>query len=100
MFGDGGYPAITVDTKKKDKFLRSLGINCNLAPVADVSYSRYDFIYRRAPSNSVRRASKIVRRIVKQMSRDKVVSCVANPVVVDMEATWKEASRSAVQKEG
>ena len=76
VFGDGGYPAITVDTKKKDKFLRSLGINCNLAPVADVSYSRYDFIYRRAPSNSVRRASKIVRRIVKQMSRDKVVSCV------------------------
>ena len=76
VFGDGGYPAITGDTKKKDKFLRSLGINCNLAPVADVSYSRYDFIYRRAPSNSVRRASKIVRRIVKQMSRDKVVSCV------------------------
>lgn len=76
VFGDGGYPAITGDTKKKDKFLKSLGINCNLAPVADVSYSRYDFIYRRAPSNSVRRASKIVRRIVKQMSRDKVVSCV------------------------
>lgn len=76
VFGDGGYPAITGDTKKKDKFLKSLGINCNLAPVADVSYSRYDFIYRRAPSNSVRRASRIVRRIVKQMSRDKVVSCV------------------------
>ena len=28
-----------------------------------------------------------------------VVSCVANPVVVEMEATWKEASRSAVPKE-
>ena len=30
----------------------------------------------------------------------RVVSCVANPVVVAMEATWKEASRSASQGEG
>ena len=28
-----------------------------------------------------------------------VVSCVANPVVVEMEATWKDASRSALPKE-
>ena len=28
-----------------------------------------------------------------------VVSCVANPVVVEMDATWKEASFSAVVKE-
>ena len=28
-----------------------------------------------------------------------VVSCVAKPVVVEMETTWKDASLSAVQKE-
>ena len=40
----GGLSAVEADTVEKDQFLKKLGINVNLAPVADVSTSVKDFI--------------------------------------------------------
>ena len=76
VYKSGGYDAIIKDTKTKDKFLKSLGINCNFGPVADVPYSKYDFIYDRAFSTSAGKAKNFVKLTVKQMRKDKVVSAL------------------------
>lgn len=48
LYEDGGFDVIVSDTKDKDAFLKSLGINVNFGPVADVSTSVDDFIYERS----------------------------------------------------
>lgn len=74
VYKAGGYKEVTRDTKDKDKFLKSLGLNCNFGPVADVPYNRYDFMYDRAFSTGAAKTAKFVRLTVTQMGRDKVVS--------------------------
>lgn len=44
LFNLGGYEEIRRDTEEKSKLLKSLGINLNLSPVADISTDPYDFI--------------------------------------------------------
>ena len=74
VYASGGFKGIVSDTKKKDKFLKSLGINTNLAPVADVTYSKNDFMYERAFSNNAASVCKFVRKTVARMNKDNVVS--------------------------
>lgn len=74
VYKAGGYDGITKDTKVKDKFLKSLGLNCNFAPVADVPYKKGDFIYDRSFSISVSKTSKFVKLTVTRMGSDKVLS--------------------------
>ena len=76
VYASGGYRGITSDTRKKDRFLKSLGLNTNLGPVADVPRSRYDFMYDRAFSTKVSRTKKFVRLSVTQMGKDNVVSAL------------------------
>ena len=74
VYQAGGFEEITKDTKIKDRFLKSLGLNCNFGPVADVPYSRNNFIYDRSVSTSTGKAKKFVKLTVTQMGRDGVVS--------------------------
>lgn len=74
VYKAGGYNGIIKDTKSKDKFLKSLGLNCNFGPVADVPYSRNDFIYDRAFSTGTGRTKKFVKLTVSQMGKDNVLS--------------------------
>ena len=76
VYRSGGYAGITKDTKSKDKFLKSLGLNCNFAPVADVTYSKSNFMYYRAFSNDAAKTSKFVRLTVTQMGKDNVLSAM------------------------
>ena len=46
-FQSGGMQAIVDDTVQKTQLLQSLGLNVNLAPVADVSTNPSDFMYAR-----------------------------------------------------
>lgn len=48
VFQSGGMQAIVDDTIQKAQLLQSLGLNVNLAPVADVSTNPSDFMYARA----------------------------------------------------
>ncbi|MBR5429990.1 MAG: beta-hexosaminidase [Firmicutes bacterium] len=48
VYLSGGLEALTADAREKGRLLSSLGINVDLAPVADVSTSPSDFIYDRA----------------------------------------------------
>ena len=54
----GGLSNIRKDTKSKAKLLLDLGINTNLAPVADTPYSKSDYIYYRTFSTSAKKNSK------------------------------------------
>ena len=47
VFQAGGMQAIVDDTVQKTQLLQSLGLNVNLAPVADVSTNPSDFMYAR-----------------------------------------------------
>ncbi len=74
VFRGGSFKAVQSDTKAKDKFMKSLGLNTNFAPVADVPYNRSDFMYDRAYSVSAIKTSKCIRRCIKQMDKDNMVS--------------------------
>lgn len=76
VYKAGKYRAITKDTRKKDKFLKELGLNCNFGPVADVPYRKGDFMYKRAFSTKAGKTGKFVELAVSRMGRDDVVSAL------------------------
>ena len=61
VYQSGGWNAIKKDAENKSIFLTSLGINTNLAPVADVAYSSGNFIYNRSFSTNVKSTSKFIK---------------------------------------
>jgi len=76
VYRAGRFKGTVKDTKTKDRFLKSLGLNTNLGPVADVPYNNGNFIYQRAFSTNARNTGKFVRLTVTQMGEDNVVSCL------------------------
>lgn len=66
----GGMDAILKDTHEKDILLKGLGINVNLAPVADVSTNSEDFIYSRTLGKDAAATAEYVSAVVKQMRTD------------------------------
>lgn len=74
VFAAGGWEEIARDTSEKDSLLRSLGINVNFAPVADVSTDPSDFIYARAFGQGAEQTAQYVSAVVRQMSDDSIGS--------------------------
>ena len=74
LYAKGKYKKIVSDTKEKANLLLDLGINTNLAPVADTPYSRKDYIYYRTFSTSAKKNSKYVKTVVKEMDKKNLVS--------------------------
>lgn len=74
LYNSGGYAKIKSDTKSKAKLLTSIGINTNLAPVADVAYSKKNYMYSRSFSTSAKSTSKYIKTVVKQMKKDNLIS--------------------------
>lgn len=70
LYTQGGWDAIRSDTAEKDALLSSLGINVNLAPVADVSTDPSDFIYSRSFGQDAAATAEYVRTVVTQMQTD------------------------------
>ena len=64
------------DTKEKSKLLSSLGINVNLAPVADVSTDKSDFIYDRTLGKSADEVSEYIKTVVKTYNEYNMGSCL------------------------
>ena len=67
LYKIGKFDEIRNDTIKKAKLLSKLGINLNLAPVADVSENETDFIYERSFGKSVVETSEYVKTVVDAM---------------------------------
>lgn len=74
VFEDGGMNGIYNDTVEKSKLLLSLGINLNLAPVADVSTDPNDFIYDRSFGKSAKETANFVKITVQAASSQNLSS--------------------------
>lgn len=74
VFSAGGWNGIVKDTKNKAKFLKKLGINTNLAPVADVAYDSSNFIYNRSFSTNATDTSRYINLVVNNMKQEDVIS--------------------------
>lgn len=74
LYKKGGYDKIVSDTKEKASLLLDLGINTNLAPVADTPYSSKNYIYGRSFSVSAEKNSKYVKKVVNEMKKNNLVS--------------------------
>lgn len=74
LYQNGGMGAITQDAREKSQLLLNLGINWNLAPVADVSTDPADFIYDRAFGKSAEETADYVRQVVKAMREEGISS--------------------------
>lgn len=67
LYAEGGFERIASDTDDKCALLKSIGINVNLAPVADVSEDPSSFIYDRTIGQNAEITSEYVRTVVGRM---------------------------------
>ena len=74
LFNIGGYEEIKRETIEKSKLLKSLGINLNLSPVADVSTDAEDFIFDRSFGKSAEETAKYVKVVVEAAKENKISS--------------------------
>lgn len=67
LYNTGGMEAVVQDARDKSQILLSLGINVNLAPVADVSTSSADYIYQRSFGKDANQTADYVSAVVSEM---------------------------------
>ena len=76
LYRKGGFDLIISDTVEKCELLDSLGINMNMAPVADVCTSSKGFMYKRAFGMGAEETAEYVSKVVGTMKNTPVASCV------------------------
>lgn len=74
LWSQGGLPAIIHDAEEKSVFLKSLGLNMNLAPVADVSTDPTSFIYDRTFGQDAARTASYIAEVIQMMKDDQIVA--------------------------
>lgn len=75
-YQEGGWELVEKTEKEKAELLKSIGINLNLAPVADVSVNENDFINNRAFGKGPNETSEYVRNMVKYANDNRINSCL------------------------
>lgn len=65
IYNQSGISGINLDTSNKSILLKELGLNVNLAPVADYSNNPNDFIYDRTVGNNIDETSECIKNIVR-----------------------------------
>lgn len=76
IHNESGMDGIISDTKEKSELLKSLGINVNLAPIADVSTNTSDFIYDRSFGAPASETSKYIETVVNAYNESGLGSCL------------------------
>lgn len=76
VYYGGQWDGIVADTKEKAAFLKILGLNTNLAPVADVPYKKSNYIYHRAFSTDAEETAEYVGKVTTEYQEAKVLSCL------------------------
>ena len=76
LYSQGGLELIKTDTEEKCELLDSLGINMNMAPVADVCTSKKGFMYNRSFGKDAKETSEYVSTVISTMKKTPVASCV------------------------
>lgn len=65
VYAYGGLDAIAADAAEKATLLTSLGLNMNMAPVADISTSWSDFMYYRSVGLDAEGTAEYVRTVIR-----------------------------------
>lgn len=74
LYKDGGFEGIANDTAEKSKYLKSLGINMNFAPVADVVTDEKGVLYKRSFGKGAEETSVYVETTVAGMKKERIGS--------------------------
>ena len=74
LWQQGQLPLILQDSKEKSELLKSIGLNMNLAPVADVPTSSSDFIYARSYGRGAEKTAIYVSELIKTMNESGIIS--------------------------
>lgn len=72
----GGLELLEETETEKANLLKSLGINLNLAPVADISTNPNDFIYNRSLGYDAKKTSELIAKMVELSNKNKINSCL------------------------
>ena len=73
-YEEGGYELLEKTEKEKAELLKSLGINLNLAPVADISTNESDFMYSRSFGYDATKTSELISKMVEYSNNNKINS--------------------------
>ncbi|MBR3966099.1 MAG: beta-hexosaminidase [Clostridia bacterium] len=76
LYSIGGMERILSDCDEKSAFLLSLGLNFNLAPVADISTHENDFIHHRALGEGRDETAEYASSLVRRMNENGIISAV------------------------
>ena len=74
LYNIGGFEEIIRDTNEKSKLLKSLGINLNLNPIADVSTNAEDFIFSRSFGKTAEETAEYVKFVVETAKENNISS--------------------------
>ena len=72
----GGEELLKETEKEKAELLKSIGVNLNLAPVADVSTDENDFINNRTFNRNAKETSELIKKMVEYANEFKINSCL------------------------
>jgi beta-N-acetylhexosaminidase len=75
-YEEGGEELLKETEKEKAELLKSIGINLNLAPVADVSTNEDDFIYNRTFGKNATETSELIKKMVEYANEFEINSCL------------------------
>lgn len=75
-YEEGGYQLLEQTENEKAKLLKEIGINLNLAPVADISTNPDDFIYNRSFGYDTNKTSEFIKNMVTYANNNKINSCL------------------------
>lgn len=75
-YEEGGIELLEQTEKEKASLLKELGINLNLAPVADVSTNSEAFIYNRSFGYDFSKTTELIAKMVKFANENKINSCL------------------------
>lgn len=70
----GGLEKIIEDSHEKSELLKSLGLNMNLAPVADISTNPDSFMYKRSYGQDAEATAVYVKNVVEVMRQENMIS--------------------------
>lgn len=72
LYLQGGFDLIKETTKEMGTLLNNLGVNLNLAPVADISIDPNDFIYERSLGQDAKTTSKYIETVIDESKKTNV----------------------------
>ena len=72
----GGYELLKETEKEKANLLKSIGVNLNLAPVADISIDENDFIFNRSFGYDEIKTSEFIKNMVTYANESEINSCL------------------------